>query len=110
MGPGAFFDFNLKGQTPADWRHSLYYHYYERGEHHVPRHEGVRTDRYKLIHYYDYGQWDFFDLEHDPHEMKSLYRDPAYEEQVRRLKAELQRLRAQYGAPPLVPEKPGKKG
>ena len=99
----------MDGETPPDWRRSLYYHYYERGEHHVPRHEGVRTERYKLIHYYDYDQWDFFDLEKDPHEMQSRYDDPAYAEQVRRLKAELERLRERYGAPPL-PARPAEKG
>ncbi|MCP4645965.1 MAG: sulfatase-like hydrolase/transferase, partial [bacterium] len=45
----------LKGETPADWRTALYYHYYEKGEHNVARHEGVRTERYKLIHFYDAG-------------------------------------------------------
>ena len=43
----------LKGQTPADWRKSFYYHYYEYPEpHHVRPHYGVVTDRYKLVHFY----------------------------------------------------------
>ena len=40
----------LRGQTPADWRKSFYYHYYEfPGPHSVARHYGVVTDRYKLV-------------------------------------------------------------
>ena len=42
----------LKGEHPKDWRKSLYYHFYEYpAEHMVKRHYGVRTDRYKLIHF-----------------------------------------------------------
>ncbi|MEW6359288.1 MAG: sulfatase [Planctomycetota bacterium] len=80
--------------TPADWRTSMYYHYYEYpGGHTVKRHYGVRTKRYKLIHYYnDIDEWELFDLEKDPHELKSVYSDPAYAEVVRELKTELARL------------------
>ncbi|MBT5705390.1 MAG: sulfatase, partial [Verrucomicrobia bacterium] len=48
----------LKGQRPNDWRDSLYYHYYEfPGAHSVRRHYGVRTERYKLIHFYRKQEW-----------------------------------------------------
>lgn len=87
----------LRGQTPADWRKSIYYHYYEYpAVHCTPRHYGVRTDRYKLIHYYGLGEWELFDLEKDPEEMRSVYTDPAYASVVRELKEELTRLRQQY--------------
>lgn len=88
----------LDGKTPENWRKSLYYHYYEHpGEHNVARHLGVRTDRYKLIWYYETDEWEFFDLQSDPHEMKSLYADPAYAPQIQELRAELERLKKQYG-------------
>ncbi len=84
----------LFGKHPADWRKSFYYHYYEfPAEHQVKRHYGVRTERYKLIHYYRIGEWELFDLEKDPHELNSVYGDPAYAEVQRRLEAELKRLR-----------------
>ncbi|MBN1491974.1 MAG: sulfatase-like hydrolase/transferase [Phycisphaerae bacterium] len=87
----------LKGETPPDWRRSIYYHYYEfPGWHDVRRHYGVRTDRHKLIHYYDINEWELFDLKSDPDEMHSVYDDPAYAETVKELKAELTRLRKQY--------------
>ena len=59
----------LKGQTPADWRKSFYYHYYEYpGPHNVRRHYGVVTDRYKLVHFYepDIDDWELFDLQERP--------------------------------------------
>lgn len=95
----------LKGKTPRDWRKSLYYHYYEYpGAHSVRRHEGVTTQRYKLIRFYgkdvpDNEEWELYDLKSDPKEMKSLYRDPTQAKRVTRLKAELERLREQYQVP-----------
>jgi arylsulfatase A-like enzyme len=87
----------LKGQTPSDWRKSLYYHYYEYpSEHKTHRHYGVRTDKYKLIYYNDDKQWELFDLEKDPHEMKSVYDDPNYKQIQDDLKAELKRLQEEY--------------
>lgn len=89
----------LKGQTPDDWRKSIYYQYYEfPGWHDVQRHYGVRTDRYKLVYYYLIDEWELFDLEKDPHELKSVYDDPAYADTVTELKAELERLRKEYKA------------
>lgn len=90
----------LKGRTPGNWRKSMYYHYYEYpGPHSVRRHYGVRTSRYKLIRFYepDVDEWEFYDLEKDPHELDSVYDDPRYAEQVAELKEELQRLRKLYG-------------
>jgi arylsulfatase A-like enzyme len=87
----------LKGESPADWRKTFYYHYYEYPQpHHVPPHYGVRTDGYKLIGYPKTDEWELFDLARDPHEMRSVYADPAYADTVRELKAELTRLRERY--------------
>ena len=87
----------MGGTAPRDWRRSIYYHYYEKGEHNVPRHEGVRTERYKLIHFYDSEEWELYDLAKDPQEMRSLYGNPAHQETANKLKAELKTLRRQYG-------------
>lgn len=89
----------LKGAAPKDWRKSIYYHYYEwPAVHMVQRHYGVRTQRYKLIHYYLVKEWELFDLEKDPGERKSVYSDPNYARVVEELKAELERLRKHYKA------------
>jgi arylsulfatase A-like enzyme len=90
----------LRGWTPPDWRRSVYYHYYEfPGEHRVPRHYGVRTARYKLVHYYQLGEWELFDLERDPNEQRSVYAAAEYGSVVDELKRELARLRAHYQVP-----------
>ncbi len=88
----------MRGRTPGDWRSSIYYHYYEfPAVHMVAKHYGVRTERHKLIYYYETDEWELFDLERDPHELQSAYDDPAYAEVVVELKTELKRLRSQYG-------------
>lgn len=91
----------LKGEKPADWRKSLYYHYYEYpAEHMVRRHYGVRTERYKLMHFYeDIDAWELYDLQEDSMEMHNLYGKPGTEELTKELKAELERLQVQYDDP-----------
>lgn len=87
----------LKGEEVKDWRRSVYYHFYEGGgEHNAPRHEGVRTDRYKLIHYYKTGEWDLFDLKNDPREMRSVYDNPEYAGTRKKMHQELVDIRKQY--------------
>ena len=90
----------LKGETPEDWRESVYYHYYEFPQpHHVHPHEGVRTARHKLIHYYTLDQWELFDLEADPDELHNVYGDRAYAETITHLREELARLKERYDVP-----------
>ncbi len=86
----------LRGETPADWRTSVFYRYYDPG-HGVPQHLGVRTARYTLAHYGATDEWDLFDREKDPDQLRSVYADPDYAVAVAELKAELARLRALYG-------------
>lgn len=91
----------LKGEHPTDWRKALYYHFYEYpAEHMVKRHYGVRTDRYKLIHFYnDIDQWELYDLEKDPNELHNLYGEAAYEPIVNDLKNQMLQLQEQYNDP-----------
>ena len=91
----------LKGEGPADWRTSLYYHYYEYpAEHAVKRHYGIRTERYKLIHFYnDIDEWELFDLENDPEQLHNVYGQPGYERITKKLKKELERLQVKYDDP-----------
>ena len=71
------------------------------------RHYGVRTERYKLIHYYNLGEWELFDLRTDADEMVNLYDDPAQQPLIESLKAELQRLRDFYAVPEVDPDTAG---
>jgi arylsulfatase A-like enzyme len=89
----------MSGRVPADWRRSFYYHYYEATTHHVAPHCGVRTDRYTLAHYYTTDEWELFDRQKDPQEMRSVYAEPAYAATVSELKTELARLQRELKVP-----------
>jgi arylsulfatase A-like enzyme len=92
----------LKGETPADWRKSFYYHYYEYpAVHSVARHYGVVTNQYKLVHFYEpeFGYWELFDLKTDPQELTSVYGRPEYAAVQKELEAELARLRKELKVP-----------
>ena len=88
----------LRGRRPDGWRQAHYYHYYEAGGHGVPIHYGVTDGRYKLIRFPDESldTWEFFDLQRDPKERTSQYRNPDFARQVAAKKAELKRLRRHY--------------
>ena len=82
----------------------IYYQYFEYPERHmVRRHYGVRTKRYKLIHYYEVDEWELFDLESDPQEMRSVYADIGYRDELQNMKAKLHELRVQYRVPDVDP-------
>jgi len=91
----------MKGEHPAFWRDSVYYHYYEfPGAHSVKRHEGVSTKTHKLIHFYDIGEWEMFDLTTDPDELQSVHGKADYAAVQGALEAELIRLKQRYEVPP----------
>lgn len=84
----------------ASWRPSLYYAYYELGEHAVPQHFGVRTMQHKLIYFPQTDEWNLFDLQRDPDEMMSVYNQADYRALREQLTMEFHRLRQQFKAPP----------
>jgi arylsulfatase A-like enzyme len=100
----------LRGRTPKSWPKSMYYRYWMHGAHfNVAAHFGVRTQRYKLIYYYGKPlnargakkretppEWELFDLKNDPKEMNNLYGHPAYRSIVKKLRAELVKLRREF--------------
>ena len=90
----------LQGETPSDWRDAIYYQYFEYpGWHMVRRHYGIRTATHKLIHYYEIGEWELFDLVADPDELQSVHGDPGYADVQAALEARLGELRVEYEAP-----------
>lgn len=108
---GESFRENLRGNTSAGWRKSMYYRYWMHDDwhHHVPGNYGIRTDRYKLIFYYAQPlgmsgagkntltpEWEFYDLKNDPAEMNNRYNDPAYTGIIAGLKKELLQLKEKY--------------
>lgn len=78
-------------------RKSMYYHYYENGEHAVSPHFGIRTKCYKLIRFYErVNAWELYDLKKDPNEMKNLYGKRRYQQTTKKLKHELDKLINKY--------------
>ena len=103
----------FNGTTPDNWRTSMYYRYWMHKDipHNVYAHYGLRTEKYKLIYYYadkldtpgpffpsvkskpgspETPEWELFDLEKDPYEIKSVFNQPEYADIIRDLKKELQ--------------------
>ena len=86
-----------ENKIPDDWRESVYYHYYQStGWHTVKKHYGVRTDQYKLIHYYGVDEWELYDLDSDPNEMLNVYAEANYKEIKSELLTELRSLQEKY--------------
>lgn len=96
---GMTLDRLMLGRKSVEWRQSIYYHYYEfPAVHMAKRHYGVRTKRFKLMHfYYDIDAWELYDLKKDPQELNNVYNDPAYADAAEELKLELKHMRKVYG-------------
>lgn len=106
---GRSFRNNLKRDTPADWRKSMYYRYWT---HHDirPAHMGIRNHRYKLMFLYadrlnatgsqkesNTPSWEFFDLMVDPQENNNLYNSPSYAKIIEEMKREMILKRRELG-------------
>jgi arylsulfatase A-like enzyme len=66
----------LRGESPADWRKSVYYRYYhDPGHHNTRAHFGVRTATHKLLYYWTKSAYEMYDLERDPVEQHNLLFD-----------------------------------
>jgi arylsulfatase A-like enzyme len=93
----------LRGETPKDWRTSVYYRYYhDPGHHNTVAHLGVRTATHKLIHFWKQDAYELFDLTADFNEQHNLLhspdeaQQPAVTAKFAELKSELARLQIQY--------------
>ena len=87
----------MRGERPEGWREAIYYHYYGfPAVHMVARHYGIRTERHKLMRFYQFDEWELYDLESDPDERTNLYGRPEHTDLVARLSEELGGLRQLY--------------
>ena len=85
------------GAATSDWRDAIYYAYYENGAvHNVPIHDGVRTERYKLMFFPRTKEFQLFDLQVDPYEMRSFHDDDSYAEIFEGMRQRLADLRGYY--------------
>jgi arylsulfatase A-like enzyme len=84
-------------RTP--WRDAFLYEYFEfPAGHCVRKNRGVRTDRWKLIHFFEQPEeWELYDLKADPDETKNLASSPAHAEVVATLRARMAELRRELG-------------
>jgi len=96
----------LEGKADG-WRTAWFYRYdYEKEFPYTPNVRGVRTARWKYIRYpHGDGQPDrhlaeLYDLEADPLEVRNLAADPKYADQVKAMRAELERVMKDAGALP----------
>jgi arylsulfatase A-like enzyme len=88
----------LRSETPP-WRDAFLYEYYEYpAEHCVRKNRGVRTDRWKLIHFWEQPEeWELYDLQSDPDETHNLAGERRHEPVLRQLRERLEQLRAELG-------------
>lgn len=106
---------DLVGQRTEEPVAGVYYRYWENDDiiHKAPAHYGYRTDRYKLVYYYNDGfwlpftgfyqyppEWELYDLERDPDEMRNVYDDPDYADVRESLKAAMWSEQARLGDAP----------
>jgi len=95
----------LKNEPPAQWRKDWLYEYYEYPQwEHVRPHRGVRTERYKLIHYYplpdfpdEPEEFELYDLKKDPGELHNLHGSPGYAALTQQLLERITELRRETG-------------
>ncbi|GAA5495283.1 hypothetical protein Rhal01_01458 [Rubritalea halochordaticola] len=81
---------------PEDFREAIYYQYTGERTHHVAKHDGVRTQRYKIMRFPNTNEWNLFDLEKDPKEMQSFHDDTEYADVFARMKKLYFDVRAEY--------------
>ncbi|WP_104088025.1 sulfatase [Cryobacterium sp. N19] len=101
--------------SPDSTQDAVYYRYYENDDqhHHAPAHYGIRTERHKLIYFYNDGlglpgtsgisyppEWELYDLVADPEELTNVCDEPSYTEIREELEAQLWRLQADLGDVP----------
>jgi arylsulfatase A-like enzyme len=84
-----------KAADPS-FRKEWYYEYFEWPNPETVRpHRGIRTDRYKLIHYLlDPQEYELYDLQADPHETRNLYGSPAHAALQQQLLARIEAMRS----------------
>lgn len=95
---------DLVGAPTAEPVEGMYYRYFLNDDqyHHAPAHYGYRTDRYKLIYFYNDGmghagssgvtyppEWELYDLERDPSELNNVYRQPEFAQIREELKVQM---------------------
>ena len=90
----------LIDEARAPWRDAFFYEYFEYpASHCIRKNRGVRTDRWKLIQYWEQPEeWELYDVKADPDEVRNLANAPEQAKQVQTLRATMDRLRREVGS------------
>jgi arylsulfatase A-like enzyme len=106
---------DLLGEPAEPPASGFYYRYWEHDDvfHKAPAHYGYRTERHKLVYFYNDGlglpgtgawtypgEWELYDLLEDPHELRNVADDPAYAAVRAELEVALWREQARVGDAP----------
>ena len=86
------------GKKPENWRTELYYAYSGERTHQVAKHDGIRTERYTLFYLPKYDEWQLFDNQKDPQQMKSVHNNSEYADVFKGLKKQYQDTKVRYRA------------
>ena len=89
----------LLAGTEVPWRDAFLYEYFEYPAGHcAKKHRGVRTTRWKLVHFFEQPEeWELYDLASDPHETRNLAASRAHAKTLSDLKDRLAALRGELG-------------
>ncbi|HEY9424375.1 MAG TPA: sulfatase [Microterricola sp.] len=105
----------LTDSPDAPTRDGVYYRYYENDDqhHHALAHYGIRTERYKLIYFYNDGmglpgssehvyppEWELYDMLLDSDELVNVYHSAEYAGVREQLTVQLWELQAELGDEP----------
>jgi arylsulfatase A-like enzyme len=87
-----------RGEAPADWRKDIWIEHLMM-EPSIRKHEGVRTERYKYIRYFEANPVleELYDLREDPLETVNLVNSPRHRPILEQLRRRTNQLRDQYG-------------
>ncbi len=80
-------------------RKDFFYQYYFLGGPRLPRQEGVVTNRFKYMNYFEDNYEELFDIRFDPHETKNLAKDPKYKSELDILRRRYAELKKLHGVP-----------
>ncbi len=98
--------------TAREWQAVAYHRYWMHKDevHNAFAHYGIRTERWKLIYWYNEAlgqlgsndgdeppEWELFDCENDPHELTNQASNPAFSEVLTDMKALLDTKMAEIG-------------